>query len=302
MRQASADVTTGGGRVQAPPRTLPLLLAPMSGILLVALGQSVLTTALPTVVGELGALRHLPWVVAAGLVATAASVPLFGRLSDDLGRRRVFRAAIITFIIGTLASGAAQTLPQLLIARVVQGIGGGGLITLPHAIVADVFSPRERGRYLGYTVSMHVLASVLGPLVGGLLVDHVSWRVALAAPAPVGIYALMVSVRVPDQRSGREGRASLTSASLLATGVVSLMLAVLAGGALGWTSSPMLLAGAVAAASMAAYVAHARRSADAVIPPGLLRNPTVAVTTAVGLLLGMSLHGSLAFLPVFFQV
>src|SRR5919107_857253 len=146
------------------------------GLLLAALDQTIVATALPTIAGELGGLEHLSWVVTAYLLTSTVSTPLYGKLSDLFGRLRLFQAAIVIFLAGSVLCGLSQDMFQLILFRAVQGVGGGGLIAMSFAIIGDIVPPRERGRYTGYVVAVFAVTSVVGPLLGGLFVDHLTWR------------------------------------------------------------------------------------------------------------------------------
>src|ERR671922_1930380 len=161
-------------------------------LLLASLDQTIVATALPTIVGDLGGLAHLSWVVTAYLLASTTSTPLYGKISDLYGRKTVFQAAIVIFLVGSALSGLAQSMGQLIAFRAVQGLGAGGLMALAIAIIGDVVSPRERGRYQGYIGAMFALASVAGPLLGGFLVDNLSWRWAFYVNLPVGALAIVI--------------------------------------------------------------------------------------------------------------
>ena len=168
----------------------------MAGLLLAALDQTVVVTALPTIVGELGGLDHYSWVVTAYLLSSTVSTPLYGKISDLYGRKAVFQTAILIFLAGSLLAGLAQTMVQLILCRGLQGAGAGGLMAMSFAVVGDVVSPRERGRYTGYLGSVFAFASVVGLLVGGFIVDHVSWRWVFLINLPVGAMAFVVTARV----------------------------------------------------------------------------------------------------------
>src|SRR5688572_30430832 len=203
----------------------------MAGMLLAALDQTIVSTALPTIVGELGGLDHLSWVVTAYLLTATAATPLYGKLSDIYGRRALFQAAIVIFVAGSALCGLSQNMLQLIVFRGIQGIGGGGLMAMAFAIIGDVVSPRERGRYTGYLGAVFAVSSVAGPLLGGFFVDNLSWRWVFYVNLPVGIVALVVTssvLRLPFTR--QDHRIDLAGAALLVAGVSTMLLALVWGG------------------------------------------------------------------------
>ena len=311
-RSAAPAVESTGQRSPTPmpagpgPRVSPpasrVLLAPAAGVVLAGLGPAVFTSALPAMVTQLHALAYLPWVVAVGLAPAAMAIPAYGALGESLGLRRMFRIAVICFIAGTVACAAAGNLAALLTARWIQGLGSGGLLVLPAAVVAHEFSGRPRARYLGYIVSLHVLASLVGLAVGGVLVDRVSWRAAVLSPVAVGVYAVVAARRIPHRVRAGAAPVSLVSVVLLAVALFGLVAAVLAGSASGPTADAALACLLAAAAALTGYCLHARRTAAAVVPLALLREPTIAITSLVGMVCGLALHGAMTFLPVLYQV
>ncbi len=212
----------------------------MAGMLLAALDQTIVATALPTIVGELGGLDHLSWVVTAYLLTSTASTPLFGKISDLYGRKIVFQAAIVIFLVGSALAGAAVNMPQLILFRGIQGIGGGGLMTMAFVIIGDVVAPRERGRYTGYLGGVFAVASVAGPLLGGFFVDHLSWRWVFYVNVPIGLVALTVTnrrLRLPARRT--DHRIDYQGAALLVGAVTCVLLVTVWGGQeYDWTSPP----------------------------------------------------------------
>ena len=275
----------------------------MMGILLAALDQTIVATALPTIVGELGGLEHLSWVVTAYLLSSTASVPLFGKISDLYGRRIVFQFAIVTFLIGSVFAGLAQDMLQLIVARGIQGVGGGGLIAMSMTIIGDVVSPRERGRYQGYIGSVFALASVAGPLLGGFFVDNLTWRWIFYINLPVGIAALVVTssvLRLPFHR--RPHRIDYLGAALLVAAVSCLLLGAVWGGDVYEWGSPVILGLAAGGVILSAlFLAQEQRASEPILPLHLFRARTVSVSSAILFVVGATLFGAIVFLPLFLQ-
>ena len=269
-----------------------------------ALDQTIMATALPTIAGQLGGLTELSWVVTAYVLAAAASTPVWGKASDLLGRKRLITAAIVVFVSFSALSGAAQTIGWLIVFRALQGIGAGGVMTLATAGVADLVPPRERGRYQGYIQLTFLLASLTGPLLGGLFVDHLSWRWAFYVNVPIGALALtLLSVYLPTGAQRREARIDWPGAALLAGTVVAIMLVATWGGSqYAWGSAQIVGLIAAALILFAAFLVRERSAAEPVLPLRLFGNRVFTVVAAGAFAATLSLFAAIVFLPVFLQL
>ena len=276
----------------------------MLGMFLAALDQTIVSTALPTIVGDLGGLDHLSWVVTSYLLASTISTPLYGKLGDMRGRKPVFQAAILIFLAGSMLAGLSQSMTQLIAFRALQGIGAGGLMVGAQAIIGDIVPPRERGRYMGLIGSVFGVASVAGPLLGGFIVDNLSWRWVFYVNLPVGIVAVAIvalRLRLPSRRT--EHSIDYFGAALLGGGVAALILLTTWGGnQYAWSSSTIVGLGVVGVLLLAAFVWQERRAVEPVIPLTLFRSRVFNVSSAMGFTIGMAMFGAIVFIPLFLQL
>ncbi|MEU3981679.1 MDR family MFS transporter [Streptomyces sp. NPDC026672] len=274
------------------------------GLLLAALDQTIVSTALPTIVSDLGGLEHLSWVVTAYLLASTAATPLWGKLGDQYGRKRLFQIAIVIFLIGSALCGMAQDMPQLIGFRALQGLGGGGLIVLSMAIVGDIVPPRDRGRYQGLFGAVFGATSVLGPLLGGVFTEHLSWRWVFYVNLPVGVVALAViatALRIPRRTASHV--IDYLGTSLIAAVATCLVLVASLGGTTWAWGSPQIVGLAVLGALLAvAFVAAERRAAEPVLPLKLFGIRTFSLAAVISFIIGFAMFGAMTYLPTFLQV
>nr|WP_312892666.1 MDR family MFS transporter [Allostreptomyces psammosilenae] len=276
----------------------------MLAMLLAALDQTIVSTALPTIASELGGLEHLSWVVTAYLLASTVATPLWGKLGDMYGRKRFFQAAIVIFLIGSALCGIAGSMPELIAFRALQGLGGGGLMVLTQAIIGDVVPPRDRGRYQGLFGAVFGVSSVLGPLLGGLFVDHLSWRWVFYVNLPLGAAALLAIAVVLSPRGGPvRHRIDYAGTVLLAAIATCLVLvASLGGSTWAWGSAQVVGLLVLAALLTAVFVPVERRAPEPVLPLKMFRLRVFTVCALISFVVGFAMFGALTFIPTFLQV
>ncbi len=284
-------------------RVLIVIGALMLGMFLAALDQTVVSTALPTIVGDLHGASHLSWVVTAYLLASTVSTPLWGKLGDLYGRKFFFQASIVIFLFGSALSGLSHSMIELILFRAVQGLGGGGLMIGAQTIVGDVVSPRDRGRYMGLFMAMFGVTTVIGPLIGGVFVDYLSWRWIFYINIPIGAVALVVTaVSLPGTMSRVHRVIDYLGTILVSLAATCLVLFTSLGGtSYPWTS-PFIIGLAVAGVVLAIlFLLAERRAVEPVIPLPLFANKVFGAASAIGFVVGFAMFGALTFLPLFFQ-
>ncbi|MFD5424428.1 DHA2 family efflux MFS transporter permease subunit [Streptomyces sp. NPDC127084] len=274
------------------------------GLLIASLDQTIVATALPTIVSDLGGLEHLSWVVTAYLLAATAATPLWGKLGDQYGRKRLFQTAIVIFLIGSALCGISQDMTQLIAFRALQGIGGGGLIVLSTAIVGDIVPPRERGRYQGLFGAVFGVTSVLGPLLGGLFTQHLSWRWVFYINLPVGIVALFViavALHIPARRT-RHTIDYLGTFLIASVATCFVLVASLGGTTWAWNSVQIVGLAVLGVVLLLLFVHAERDASEPVLPLKLFRIRTFTLVSVISFVVGFAMFGAMTFLPTFLQV
>ncbi|MHB2028642.1 MAG: MDR family MFS transporter [Acidimicrobiales bacterium] len=285
-------------------RVLVILFALMLGMFLAALDQSIVSTALPTIAGDLHNLNELSWVVTSYLITSTISLPLWGRLGDLYGRKKFFQLSIVIFLLGSILSGLSHDMVELITFRAFQGVGAGGLMVGSQAIIGDVIPPRQRGRYMGYFGIVFGLSSVLGPLAGGWFTQHVSWRWIFYINVPIGIGALVaiaIVLHVPTKKVPH--KIDWWGTSLLSAGVVCLILLLTWGGSqYAWASPTIVGLGVASAVLLVAFCVVETKVSEPIISLELFHNRTFSAASAVGFVIGFTMFGSIVYLPLYLQV
>ncbi|MFC9081373.1 MDR family MFS transporter [Streptomyces sp. NPDC057062] len=298
-----ADSAVSAGVDKQPRSVRVVLLALMIAMLLAMLDNMIVGTAMPTIVGELGGLQHLAWVVTAYTLATAASTPLWGKLGDMYGRKGSFMTSIVIFLIGSALSGMAQNMGELIGFRAVQGLGAGGLMVGVMAIIGDMIPPRERGKYQGMMAGIMALAMIGGPLVGGTITDHWGWRWAFYINLPLGVVALLAVsavLHLPKKRT--KARIDYLGAGLLTVGITSIVLVTTWGGSeYAWTSARIMELTGIGVASLIGFVYWQTKAAEPVVPLHIFRGRNFSLMSLIGFITGFVMFGAVLFLPLYQQ-
>ena len=284
------------------PRTLTFA-GVLAAIFLSALDQTIVGTAMPTIARELNGVDRYTWVTTAYLLTSTAVIPVVGKVSEQLGRKQVFIAAILAFLLGSALCGAAPTMNWLIAFRAFQGVGGGMISGTAFAVIADLFSPAERGRYTGLLTGVFGIASVVGPLVGGALTDNVGWRWVFYVNLPVGaaVIAVLVSVFPATRRERGRPRIDWQGALLIATAAAALAYGFSDEGTAGWAAPQVGISIAAGVVLLVAGLFWERRAPEAVLPPELFRSSIFALSSAVMFLVGALMFGTITYIPVFLQ-
>lgn len=272
-------------------------------MLLAMLDQLIVGTAMPTIVGELGGVEHLSWVVTAYVLTSTVSTPLYGKLGDLYGRKRLFIFAIIVFLAGSALSGIAQSMGELIAFRALQGLGAGGLMVGVMAIIGDLVSPRERGKYQGYFAATMAAATIAGPLLGGFLTDNLSWRWVFYINIPLGILALFViAARLKLPRHTIKHQIDYLGAALLTVAATSIVLVTTWGGSqYEWGSFQIIGLAILGVASTVAFIFQERRAVEPILPLHVFKSRNFTVSTVMGFLVGVAMFGAVTFLPLYQQ-
>ena len=298
--------TTAKDASAVAPRIIPIFIALMVAMLLSSLDQTILGTALPTIVGELDGVQHMLWVATAYILGDTVVMPIYGKLGDLFGRKTIFLVALSIFIAGSVLGGFATNMELLIAGRAIQGVGGGGLMILSQAIIADVVPPRDRGKYGGFIGAVFAFSAVVGPLLGGLFTDTLTWRWAFWINIPLGIAAIAtaaVFIRLPKRANHVTPTIDYLGTALIAIATTGLVLVTSWGGTeYDWDSIVIIGLIAVTVVSAALFVWAEARAAEPIIPLSLFRDRNFTITTVAGLLTGVAMFGAIGYMPTFLQI
>jgi EmrB/QacA subfamily drug resistance transporter len=293
----------GGGHFLSHREVMIVLPGLLMAILLAMLDNLIVSTALPRIVGDLGGVDHLSWVVTAYILASTITTPFYGKLGDMYGRKKFFIAAIVIFLAGSALSGLSQTMAELIAFRAIQGLGAGGLMVGAMATLGDIVAPRERGRYMSYMMVVMMLATIGGPLVGGFITTDFSWRWIFYINLPLGgaaLVYLMATLKVPAHKVGH--RIDYLGGSLLAVAATALILLATWGGTeYPWASSQIIGLGLLTVAATAGFLFRQTRAAEPILPLHVFKNRNFSVTMALTFLTGLAMFGAMTFLPLYQQ-
>jgi EmrB/QacA subfamily drug resistance transporter len=297
------ELPSGGGQFMAHREVMIVLPGLLLAILLAMLDNLIVSTALPRIVGDLGGVAHLSWVVTAYILASTITTPFYGKLGDMYGRKTFFIAAIIIFLAGSALSGLSQSMTELIAFRALQGLGAGGLMVGSMATLGDIVAPRERGRYMSYMMVVMMLATIGGPLIGGFITTNFSWRWIFYINLPVGgaaLVYLMATLKVPAHRVGH--KIDYLGGSLLAVAATSLILLATWGGTeYAWASAQIIGLGLLAVAATVGFLVTEMRAPEPILPLHVFKNRNFSVTMALTFLTGLAMFGAMTFLPLYQQ-
>jgi len=306
MTTTAKDPSTVPGAEAAKPRIIPIFVALMVAMLLSSLDQTILGTALPTIVGELDGVQHMLWVATAYILGATVVMPIYGKLGDLFGRKTIFLIALSIFIAGSIVGGFATNMELLIAGRAIQGVGGGGLMILSQAIIADVVPPRDRGKYGGFIGAVFAFSSVVGPLLGGLFTDSLTWRWAFWLNIPLGIAAIVTAaifIRLPKRTNRVKPKIDYLGTALIAIATTGLVLVTSWGGTeYEWDSLVIISLIVIAVVAAALFVLAEYKAVEPIIPLALFKDRNFTITTVAGLLTGVAMFGAIGYMPTFLQI